>query len=218
VHWHTVNTSVPAIFVEQIDIRRLWNNSAMTAVADSRALMLRPEHLIICLCEHALRVGHSFDRLILVCDIFFTIKAFKNIIDWNFVSEESRRFGISRFVYFGLSIVEHYTSLGIADECFTHLKPSDISLGEKFFLNLQLNNRRIKGSSYFIYLAMNRGLFAKLGFITRTFFPPAQILLQRRYRKDAEFSNLLYFSRIGEIFSHIGGSLAHRRTKTPENS
>lgn len=130
-------------------------------------MMLRPEHMIIYLCEHALRVGHSFDRLILVCDIFFSIKAFEKLIDWDFIVEESRR---------------------------------------------------IRGSSYFIYLAMNRGLFAKLGFITRTFFPPAQILLQRQYRKDAEFSNSLYLLRIGEIFSHILGLLAPGRTKTPENS
>ena len=219
VHWHIVNTSVPAtMFVERIDINRLWENSAMTAVADSRALMLRPEHMIIYLCEHALRVGHSFDRLILICDIFFSIKAFENTIDWNFVSEESRRFGLSRFVYYGLSIVKHYTSMGIPDECIAKLRPPDISRGEKYFLKLQFNNRRIRGSSYFIYLAMNRGLFAKLGFITRTFFPPAQILLQRQYRKDAEFSKSLYLLRIGEIFSHILGSLAPGRTKTPENS
>lgn len=203
VHWHTVNTSVPAtMFVERIDINRLWENSAMTAVADSHALMLRPEHLIIYLCEHALRVGHSFDRLILVCDIFFTIKAFENIIDWDFIAEESRRFGLSRFVYYGLSIVKHHTSLGIPDECFTQLKPSDMSWGEKFFLSLQLNNRRIRGSSYFIYLAMNRGLSDKIRFIARTFFPPRQILLQRRHG-GSDSTKSYYLSRIREVFSHI---------------
>jgi hypothetical protein len=204
VHWHTVNTSVPAtMFVERIDINRLWENSAMTAVADSRALMLRPEHMIIYLCEHALRVGHSFDRLILICDIFYAIKAFENVIDWDFIIEESRQFNLSRFVYHGLSIVKHYTSLDIADGCIAKLRPCDISRGEKYFLNLQLNNRRIRGSSYFIYLAMNRGLFAKLGFITRTFFPPPQILLQRRYGKGYEFGKSYYISRIREVFSHI---------------
>jgi hypothetical protein len=206
VHWHTVNTSVPAtMFVERIDINRLWENSAMIAVADSHALMLRPEHLIIYLCEHALRVGHSFDRLILVCDIFFTIKAFENIIDWNFVSEESRRFGLSRFVYYGLSIVKHYTSLGIPDECIAKLKPSDMSWGEKFFLSLQLNNRRIRGSSYFVYLAMNRERSDKIRFIARTFFPPRQILLQRRYGKDSDSAKSYYLSRVREVFSQIFG-------------
>jgi hypothetical protein len=219
VHWHIVNTSVPAtMFVERIDINRLWENSTMTAVADSRARMLRPEHLIIYLCEHALRVGHSFDRLILICDIFFAVKIFEKIIDWDFIVEESRRFNLSLFIYYSLSIVKHYTSLEIADTCIVRLRPPDISLGERLFLRLQFNNRRIRGSSYFIYLAMNRGFFAKLGFITRTFFPPAQILLQRQYRKDAEFSKSLYLFHIGEIFSHIWGLLAPGHMKTPENS
>ncbi len=184
-------------------MKRLWEKAVMTSAADSKALTLCPEHAVIYLCEHALRVGHSFDRLILICDIFFSIKAFENIIDWNFVSEESGRFGLSRFVYYGLSIVKHYTSLGIPDECIAKLRPPDISLGEKLFLRLQLNNRRIRGSSYFIYLAMNRSLSDKAGFIARTFFPPPQILLQRQYRKDAEFSKSLYLLRIGEIFSQL---------------
>jgi hypothetical protein len=219
VHWHIVNTSVPAtMFVEQIDINRLWEHSAVTSVADSHALMLRPEHMIIYLCEHALRVGHSFDRLILICDIFYAIKAFERIIDWAFVSEESRRFGLSRFVYYGLSIVKHYTSLGIPDECIAKLRPPDISFGEKLFLRLQLNNRRIRGSSYFIYLAMNRRLSDKVRFIFRTFFPPPQILLQRQHRKNSKFTNSLYLPRLGEGFSHLWKVLIfyqRRTTKLP---
>jgi hypothetical protein len=214
VHWHIVNTSVPAtMFVEQIDINRLWEHSAVTSVADSRARMLRPEHMIIYLCEHALRVGHSFDRLILICDIFFSIKAFEKIIDWDFIVEESRRFNLSRFIYFSLSIVKHYTFLDIPDGCIAKLRPPDISLGEKLFLRLQLNNRRISGSSYFIYLAMNRSLSDKAGFIARTFFPPPQILLQRQYGKGTEFTNSFYVSRIWEVFSHILGMLTPERLK-----
>jgi hypothetical protein len=218
VHWHTVNTSVPAtMFVEQVDINRLWEHSALTAVADSHARMLRPEHLIIYLCEHALRVGHSFDRLILICDIFFSIKVFEKIIDWDFIVEESRRFNLSRFIYYSLSIVKHYTSLGIPDECIAKLRPLDISPGEKLFLHLQLNNRRIRGSSYFIYLAMNRGLSDKAVFIARTFFPPPQILLQKQYRKGADFTYSLYLSRIREVFSHILWALIPDRMKVTKD-
>ena len=204
VHWHPVNTSVPAaVFADRIDTNRLWDNAVTNDIADSRALMLSPEHLVIYLCEHALRIGHSFDRLILICDIFYALKTIENVIDWDFMIEESRLFNLSRFVYHGLSIVKHHTSLGIPDECIAKLRPPDLSRGEKYFLKLQFKNRRIRGSSYFIYLAMNRGLRAKIKFITRTFFPPARILQQRQYRKDNEFSKSLYLLRIGEIFSQM---------------
>jgi hypothetical protein len=212
LHWHPVNTSVPATaFAGRIDLDRLWEHAATVRVADSHALMLRPEHMIIYLCEHAQRIGHSFDRLILICDIFFSIKAFENILDWDFIAEESRRFNLSRFVYHGLSIVEHYTALGIPEGCIAKLKPPDISRGEKFFLRLQLGNRRIRGSSYFIYLAMNRGLPSKIRFVVRTFFPPSPILLQRRHGNGSEPLRSYYVSRLWEVFSSIVDGLTKSR-------
>lgn len=218
IHWHPVNTSVPAtMFAGRVDLDRLWDRAVETAVADSPALMLCPEHLIIYLCEHALRVGHSFDRLILVCDIYFSIKTFEHRLDWDFMAEESRRLGLSRFVYFGLSIVQHYTSLDIPGNLIAKLEPKDISPGERLFLRLQRSNRRIRGSSCFIYLAMNRGSFAKLRFIIRIFFPPAQIILQRQYRKDDVLSHSFYLARIGEILSHIGKLLAPGPANKPKN-
>ena len=209
VHWHTVNTSVPAtLFVNRVDMNRLWDNAVPTQVADSQAFTLRPEHAIIYLCEHALRVGHSFDRLILVCDLFFTIKAFAAVIDWDWLVEESRRFGLSRWVYFSLAIVSHYSGLEIPGRALGKLKPPQISWGERLFLRLQFGDRRIRGSSYLLYLALNRRLPDRVRFIARTFFPPPQILLQRQYRKDAVFSNALYLSRLREGFSHLGKLLA----------
>jgi hypothetical protein len=216
VHWHPVNSSVPAaVFAERIDVDGLWEQAVTVTVADSRSLMLRPEHQIIYLCEHALRIGHSFDRLILVCDIHYTLKAFEHALDWDFVIEESRRFNLSRFVYHGLSIVKHHAPQAIPDACIAKLRPPGISRGEKYFLRLQLTSRRIRGSSYFIYLAMHRGLFAKIRFIIRTFFPPVPILLQRRHRREDEHPVSLYLGRIGEIFSHAWKGLASRRRGTP---
>jgi hypothetical protein len=214
LHWHPVNTSVPATaFIHGIDLDRIWAKALPVSLADSQALMLCPEHLIAYLCEHALRVGHSFDRLILLCDLFFAIKAFEGVLDWQVVQDESRRLGLSRFAYHGLTIARGYTGLPIPEACLAQLKPSDLSWGERLFLHLQRRNRRIRGSSYFIYLTMNREPFSKIGFITRTFFPPRPILLQRQHRKDTPFSKLLYRFRIREILSHISRELAHGRTK-----
>lgn len=214
VHWHTVNTSVPATaFIGHIDIGRIWEKSVTARVADSYARMLCPEHLIIYLCEHALRVGHSFDRLILICDIFFAIKFYENNIDWNFIVEESNRFHLCRFVYYSLSIVEYFTLLNIPDDFLQQLKPDKISRGEKLFLDLQMKNNRIRGSSYFIYLSMNRGFLKKIKFIARTIFPPQEILLQRRYGRDAEFTKKYYLFRIWEVITHIFRIFSRRRKK-----
>jgi hypothetical protein len=208
LHWHTVNTSVPAtIFVDHMDLNRFWEQAVETRVADSDTLVLSPEHTIIYLCEHGLRVGHSFDRLILTCDIFFTLRTFATVIDWNFLCAESRRLNLSRFVYYALTLVKHHTSLDLPDGLLEKLRPAVISRGEEFFLHLQLRGRRIKGSSYFIYLAMNRGLVAKTRFIFRTLCPPPAILMQRRHQGESSGKISLYGSRIWEALSHLRGIL-----------
>lgn len=206
LHWHPVNTSVPATaFVDQIDVDRLWERSVETEVADCPVRMLCPEHLIIYLCEHALRVGHSFDRLILVCDIFFSIRAFEKSIDWDFVVKESRRFGLDQMVFLGLKIVRHYTGLAIIDHGIANLVPRHRSWGERFYLKLQLSSRRIRGSSYLVYLAMNRGIIGKIRFLIRTIFPPKAILRQRQPQKSLRNPKSYGWLRMREIFSHVYG-------------
>jgi hypothetical protein len=204
VHWHIVNSSVPAtMFTKHVDSERIWEKAVPARVADADIYMLCPEHLIIYLCEHALRIGHSFDRLILITDIFYALKAYEKIIDWDFLVQESKRFNLDRLVYFSLSIVKSYVSVNIPEECLRRLKPPDLSLGELFFQRLQFNNRRIRGSSYFIYLAMNRTITDKITFLFRTFFPPRQILLQRLYIRDGATLKSHYAARVREVVSHI---------------
>jgi hypothetical protein len=191
------------MFVKHVDIERIWEKAVAARVADADAYMLCPEHLIIYLCEHALRIGHSFDRLILITDIFHALKAYENNIDWDFLVEESRRFNLDRLVYFSLSVVKSYTSSNIPEECLRKLMPPDISRGELFFQKLQFSNRRIRGSSYFIYLAMNRTITDKITFLFRTLFPPRQILLQRLYIKEGTIKKSYYIARMREVLSHI---------------
>ena len=204
VHWHIVNSSVPAtMFAEHVDMERIWERAVATKVADAHAYILCPEHLIIYLCEHALRIGHSFDRLILTVDIHYALKVYEKNIDWDFLAEESRRFNLCRLVYFGLSIVKSYASVHIPAECLRSLMPHYFSMGERFFLKLQADRRRIRGSSYFIYLAMNRTLSDKMKFLFRTLFPPRPILRQRFYIKDGTNIKWPYAWRVREVLSHI---------------
>ena len=204
VHWHIVNSSVPAtMFAKHVDIERIWEKAVPARVADADVYILCPEHLIIYLCEHALRIGHSFDRLILITDISYALEAYEKNIDWDFLVEESRRLNLDRLVYFSLSIVKSYARAFIPDECLKKLMPADLSIGERFFQRLQTANRRIRGSSYFIYLAMNRTFSDKIEFLFRTFFPPRQILLQRLYIRDGATLKSYYTARAREVFSHI---------------
>lgn len=208
IHWHLVNTSVPAyMFASQIDMDRIWKMSVSAMIADVESLILSPSHLIIYLCEHALRIGHSFDRLILIYDIFQSIKTYEKSVDWDFIIRESKDFNLSRLLYFSLTIVRGYSSLRIPDKVINSLCPLHITIGESFFLSLQLSNNRMRGSSYLIYLALNRGFINKCRFLFRTFFPPPHILIQRWYNKNLEFRESYYLFRICEVVRYVATAL-----------
>jgi hypothetical protein len=212
IHWHIVNTSVPATaLAARIDIERLRQCAIPIQVADSRAFMLRPEHQVISLCEHALRVGHSFDRLILLCDLFFLLKRCGMAIDWGFLLAESRRFNLTRFVYLSLRIVAHYTGMAPSEAHLHSLCPSSLSWGERLFLRLQFSNRRIRGSSYLVHLAMAGGLRRRIGFLFRTLFPPRQILRQRQYFQEPGGMAPLYLSHLRETFTPLQEAWRARR-------
>lgn len=204
VHWHPVNTSVPAyMFAGGFDLDQLWDRALAARVAQANVRVLCPEHLVIYLCEHALRINHSFDRLILMYDLLYVLKTHGDALRWDVIAGDAARFQVANLVYLGLTVVQHYTSHAIPEAALRALRPGRLRLGEKLFLNLQTSNRRFRGSAILVYLAMNEGFGEKCRFLYRTFFPPAQILLQRRYEAQGKSRASFYLRRVGEVLSHL---------------
>ena len=205
LHWHLINTSTPAVgFTEKIDMERIWELSRMGSVAEMEVRLLCPEHLVIYLCEHGLRVGHSFDRLNLICDLFYAVKSLEDRLDWDLTAREAKKMGLQNFVFLGLKILQTYGGRKILpDAILEKFDPQALSFGERLFLRLQQHGFRLRGSSYLVYLAANRGFFNKGHLIFRTLFPPRLILAQRVRQESGLNSPSLYFSRIAEISAFI---------------
>ena len=209
LHWHLVNTSTPATaFIDKIDMERVWKKSVLAQVAATEVRLLCPEHLIIYLCEHALRIGHSFDRLILVCDIFYAVKTYESQLDWDTVAAEAKALGLLNFVYLGLKIVRCYGGEELlSNDILNKFAPPYLSWPERLFLSLQEHHYRMRGSSYLVYLTLSNGPFNKGRLILHTLFPPRLILAQRVRCKLPAQDHSLYFSRIREIMSHLNKML-----------
>ena len=216
IHWHLVNTSVPAyMFAPEIDMDHVWDMAWDVRVADVESRILSPAHQIIHLCEHGLRIGHSFDRLVLMCDIVQVAGRYEKDIDWGLLIRECQNTSLSKMVYLALTIVQHYFPLRLPRGIMARLKPSHITLWDRIFLHLNVTNGRARGSSYLVYLAMNKGLLEKCRFVFRTLFPPSQILLQRQYSRDRRSRRLFYLLRVFEIAGHgvaaLCRSVSHTR-------
>jgi hypothetical protein len=204
IHWHPVNTSVPAdIFSRFINVDRLWEKASVVHLDEVETRILSPEHLLLYLCEHALRVNHSFDRLILIYDIFQALTVHKNQIDWDAVVGESRLFHLTDLVYFGLAVVTHYAGPLMPEEVLSCLRPQKPNWEQRLFWLLQKRGLRIRGSSYLLYLSMNEGACRKIRFLMRTLFPPQTIQRQRKQAHAINRPSLFQRVRFLEILTQL---------------
>ncbi|MFA6411111.1 MAG: nucleotidyltransferase family protein [Syntrophales bacterium] len=204
IHWHPVNTSVPAfVFSKFMNVDRLWQFARMVQLDNVESRILAPEHLLICLCEHALRINHSFNRLILVYDLQQVLTTCKDQLDWEFVVQESEDFHLTDLVYFGLAAMEHLSPGSVPSRIMDRLRPDRLTWEQRFFQYLQSHGFRIRGSSYLLYLAMNTGVKGKGHFMYRTLFPPAAIQGQRKRARISDTSFPVHYSRFGEIFRQL---------------
>ena len=204
IHWHPVNTSVPAfVFSKFMNVDRLWQFARIVHLDNVETRILAPEHLLICLCEHALRINHSFNRLILVYDLLQVLTTCKDQLDWKFVVEESKDFHLKDFLYFGLAAVKHLSPGSVPGWIIDCLRPDQLTWEQRIFCYLQSRGFRIRGSSYLLYLAMNTGMKGKSLFLYRTLFPPESIRKQRKRARISDTSFPVHYSRFGEIFRHL---------------
>jgi len=204
VHWHPVNTSVPAeAFAPFFDVASLWERAVTVRFDDVETKILSPEHLLIYLCEHALRVNHTFDRLILVYDLVCLLDTFAGRLDWDAVAREAGAFHLSGLVYFALKQVVHDAGVTLPAGILDRLRPPRITFEQRIFSLLQRRGLRIRGSSYLLYLSMNEGPAKKILFFLRTLFPPRIIQRQRRGAHDAHRASRLERARVIEIVAHL---------------
>ena len=204
IHWHFVNSSVPNdSLVKNIKMENIWRDAIEVRIADVETLVMAPHHLLIHLSEHALRVRHSLSKLSFLYDIHEAVNSYREQLDWSRLINESLEFDLNRMVYLSLYFASEFLGTKIHKEALSRLKPVRFSLGERIFMNSVLNNRHLHGLSYFVHLAMNKGLYKKAKFIGRTFFPPRQIMAQRSFIPLSNLSCAHYFQRINEILLQL---------------
>ena len=204
VHWHIVNSSVPAPYSSRINMDEFWRDAAHVEISDVSVLTMSPHHFLIHLCEHAMRVTHSASKLIYLVDIKALAERYKDTLDWHKVVETSKNYGLDKFVYNILSFCKMNIAFDVPEVVLNNLKPDKISFGEKMFYSITAKGNGFSGLSYLVHLAMNKSFVKKALFIFRTIFPPAWVLA-KRYAYSSKDKNpaLLYLYRIEEIVFHI---------------
>ena len=204
IHWHFVNSTIPnESYIRNIKIDNIWRDAEETRIADVETLVMAPHHLLIHLSEHALRVTHSLSKLSFLCDINEAVNFYQERLDWGQLIDEAYTFNLEKMVYLSLFFSSKFLAAPVPEDVLSSIKPKKFSFWEKIFMKAVSNNKQFPGLSYLVHLSLNRGLFRKIKFIGRTFFPPRRFIAQRNYIPLSEVGLKYYIRRLNEVFSRF---------------
>jgi len=203
LHWHIVNSSVPAPYSAGIDMHAIWNDAVPVTVAGVALLSMSPHHSLIHLAEHAMRVTHSASRLVYLMDISALIKKYRRELDWHTVIRISKAYGIDIFVRTVLKLAELNTGLDLPAIAESWLTQKTKGPAETFFLARTAKGHGMSGLSYMVHLAMVKGVLKKISFMVRTLFPPAWVLAKRNPDTSGTTTAKYYAYRVKEVISGI---------------
>ncbi len=156
LHWHVSNASLPH-FMYRIDVDEIWR--------DARDGALAPHHLLVTLCEHALK--HSFAELIHLTDIELASRS----VDWALVAETARRWGLELAVHYALVLLRDLAGVESPG-----LRSCPVDWAGRAFLAMA-RRRRWNGLSALGLMSMTR---QKVRFVRETFSPPRRDGLRTR--------------------------------------
>jgi uncharacterized protein YfiM (DUF2279 family) len=206
IHWHWCNSSRPIYLPISEKMESVWLNAVSHDDA-AHLLYLTDEHLLINLCEHAIK--HSFDRLILLRDIVEVLIKRQHQINWDFLIKEAFSSGMARQVYYSLLYVSRISPLLVPAFVLATLKPDRNSVLSKAFFRLAEKGVRDPELMNLIYFEMMPDLKAKLSFIKRTIVPVGGVekkVMSRKEKKNSMPDIMRHFRKIGmRLFLIIRG-------------
>ncbi len=177
LHWGVSNGSLPH-FMYRIDADEIWR--------EARAGEMARHHLVVTLCEHALK--HSFSALIYLTDVELAGRG----ADWALVGDVARRWGLSKAVYYALVLLRDL--MGVWSPGLDRLRVRSLGLTGRAFL-AAARVRRWDGLSAAGFLSMAAGPGAKARFVRESLAPG-------RGASDG-FSSRTFWGRMGRAVAMV---------------
>jgi hypothetical protein len=164
LHWGLSNASLPH-FMYRIDADEVWR--------ESRGGGMWGPHLLLTLCEHALK--HSFRALIHLTDVEIVSRT----VDWGAVADTARRWGLERPVHYALALLRDL--MGVDSPGLERLGARPLGWAGRMFLQAA-RRRRWDGLSALGLLSMAPGPGGKARFLKETLIPRTSALEGLRTR------------------------------------
>jgi hypothetical protein len=189
LHWGLSNASLPH-FMYRIDAEEVWR--------ESRGGEMSRPHLVLTLCEHALK--HSFSALIHLTDVEIASRG----VDWSAVAEAACRWGLERPVHYTLVLLRDL--MEVESPGLDHVRVKTLGWAGRALLQAA-RWRRWDGLSALGLLSMAPGAGGKARFLMETLAPRREVRGGLRSRS--------FWARLGRAASLAWQGMTEGRTRLP---
>jgi hypothetical protein len=113
IHWHIVKPSKP--YHEKM-IERFWKRARPIKLANTQALVLSPEDLLLHLCLHSL--SHGFTHKLLLrqlSDISESLKHYEKEFNWIQFQEEANEYQLTRLIHSTFYLIKQVLGNNVVD-------------------------------------------------------------------------------------------------------
>ncbi len=179
----------------KVDIDNLWENAKPIKIADTETLTLASEDMLQHLCLHLDKHinGGSPKPLRDYCDIAEVIRYYKETINWDYLLQNSKDYGIEEPIFQNLSIANKYFEVFIPENILSELEPVKYKASfEEIFKGTFKGNSSENRWNIINYLMNSekvKGNWMKAQILFGYFFPSKDYMM---YRYSTQNKNQVY--------------------------
>lgn len=191
----------------RIDINKFWNNAKQIKIADIETLTFTSENLLQHLCLHIdkhvnLSTAPPAKPLRDYCDIAEVIRRYKDTINWSYLLQSSKDYGIEEPIFQGLSIAKKYFGAFVPDNILIALEPFKPSVCfEEIYKGLikddSNQNNQCLEMNYLLNLKTVNGIWNKSRIIFGCIYPSKEYMVYCYSIRNEKQVYKYYLIRLG---------------------
>ncbi len=203
IHWDIQPHQTPY----KIDINKFWNNAKPIKIASVETLIFTSEDLLQHLCLHLDKHITSSSAppakpLRDYCDIAEVTRYYKDTINWNYLLQNSKDYGIEEPIFQGLYIAKKHFGAFVPEDILSELEPVKSSVCfEEIFKGLIKDDSNKKYQclemSYLVNLKPVKGIWNKSRIIFGDIFPSKEFMMYRYSITNEKQVYRYYLTRSG---------------------
>lgn len=193
----------------KVNINKFWNNAKSVKIAGIETLTFAPEEILQHLCLHVdkhvnLSSAPPAKPLRDYCDIAEVTNHYKDAINWRYLLQSSKDYGIEEPIFQGLFIAKEYFGAFIPENILSEFEPVKSSICfEEVFRGLTKEDPNKKyqclETDRLVNLKKVKGIWNKSRIIFGYAFPSKEFMIHRYSIKNEKQIYRYYLTRSGTV-------------------